>query len=163
MSTVPNNLLHYPKINLPTFDGNIKNWLCFWGQFQAMEKGSSADELIKSFPPGSENYEKIVKQLQLRYGREELLVEVCIRDLLSIVLLKKKSQKTSLRKLYDQLETKLRALESLGVTKDKYAAMVYPLVESALPDETLKAWEQFRTAHRRVKEEPSEESTSCSS
>ncbi|XP_055926927.1 uncharacterized protein LOC129958458 [Argiope bruennichi] len=41
-----------------------------------MEKGSPADELIKSFPPGGENYEKAVKQLKLRYGREELLVEV---------------------------------------------------------------------------------------
>lgn len=30
--------------------------------------------------------------------------------------------------LYDQLETQLRALESLGVTTDKYAAMLYPLV-----------------------------------
>ncbi|GFT05208.1 uncharacterized protein NPIL_33011 [Nephila pilipes] len=39
--------------------------------------------------------------------------------------------------------------------------MLYPLVESALPAET-KAWERFRTAHRRVKEETSEESTSCS-
>ncbi|GFU26967.1 hypothetical protein NPIL_381951, partial [Nephila pilipes] len=33
---------------------------------------------------------------------------------------------------------------------------------SALPDETLKTWERLRTAHRRVKEETSEESTSCS-
>ncbi|GFT89111.1 hypothetical protein NPIL_151201 [Nephila pilipes] len=40
--------------------------------------------------------------------------------------------------------------------------MLYTFVESALPDETLKAWERFRTAHRRLKEETSEESTSCS-
>ncbi|XP_054713435.1 uncharacterized protein LOC129222897 [Uloborus diversus] len=165
-STVHNNFLHYPKINLPTFNGIIKNWLCFWGQFQkidkdanldnhdkyaylaqAMVKGSAADELIKSFSPGGENYEKAVKQLQLRYGKEELLIEVYVRDLLSIVLLKNKSQNISLRQLYDQLETKLRALETLGVTKDKYAAMLYPLAESALPYETLKAWERFRTAH----------------
>ncbi|XP_055932029.1 uncharacterized protein LOC129962308 [Argiope bruennichi] len=172
VSTTPSNLLHYPKINLPTFDGNIRNWLWFWGQFQkidndsnldnhdkyaylahAMEKGSPADELIKSFSPGGENYEKAVKQLKLRYGREELLVEVYVRDLLSIVLLKQKLQKIPIRKLYDQLETKLRALETLGVTKDKYAAMLFPLVESSLPDETLKAWERFRTTHRRVSEE----------
>ncbi|XP_055928686.1 uncharacterized protein LOC129959818 [Argiope bruennichi] len=118
-----------------------------------MEKDSPADELIKSFPPGGENYEKTVKQLKLRYGREELLVEVYVRDLLSIVLLKQKLQKIPICKLYDKLETKLRTLETLRVTKDKYAAMLFSLVESSLPDETLKAWERFRTTHRRVSEE----------
>jgi uncharacterized UBP type Zn finger protein len=36
----------------------------------------------------------------------------------------------------------LRALESLGVTIDKYAAIFYPLEESALPDKVMKAWDR---------------------
>ncbi|GBM27709.1 hypothetical protein AVEN_25336-1 [Araneus ventricosus] len=51
------------------------------------------------------------------------------------------SVKTSLRKLFDQLENKLTALHSLEVTSDKYAAMLYLFVESSLPDERLRAWE----------------------
>ncbi|GBO33202.1 hypothetical protein AVEN_107632-1 [Araneus ventricosus] len=27
-----NAVLRYPKFKLPTFDGNIKNWLGYWGQ-----------------------------------------------------------------------------------------------------------------------------------
>ncbi|GBL75270.1 hypothetical protein AVEN_194496-1 [Araneus ventricosus] len=76
-SVTHNAVLRYPKLKLPTFDGNIKNLLGFWGQFkkidtdpnldyhdkfayllQSIEKGSSAEELIKSFPPGGESYSK---------------------------------------------------------------------------------------------------------
>jgi len=45
---------------------------------------------------------------------------------------------------YDRLETQLRALESLGVTQDKNGAMWYPLVESCLPEETMRTWERQR-------------------
>ncbi|GBM42541.1 hypothetical protein AVEN_3347-1 [Araneus ventricosus] len=113
-----------------------------------MEKGSSAEELIKSFPPGGETYSKALQQLQSRFGKEELLIEVYVRDLLALVLLKNSQQKFSLRKLYDNLESKLRSLEVLGVARDKYAAMLYPLVESSLPDDTLRAWQRFRAINR---------------
>ncbi|KAF8791667.1 hypothetical protein HNY73_003362 [Argiope bruennichi] len=66
--------------------------------------------------------------------------------------------KKSLRNLYDLLETKLRALEILGVTRDKYAAMLYPLVESALPEETLLAWERYRSTNRRSQDEENQNS-----
>jgi len=35
----------------------------------------------------------------------------------------------SLMSIYDKLETQLRALETLGVTTDMCAAMLFPLVE----------------------------------
>lgn len=54
------------------------------------------------------------------------------------------NQKNSVTALYDKLETQLRGLESFGVTRDKYAAMLYPLVESALPEEVLKTWQRTR-------------------
>ncbi|GFY47683.1 uncharacterized protein TNIN_428211 [Trichonephila inaurata madagascariensis] len=46
--------------------------------------------------------------------------------------------------LYDELESKIRALESLGRTQEKYGDFLSPLVESCLPDEILIAWERFR-------------------
>ncbi|KFM67865.1 hypothetical protein X975_15895, partial [Stegodyphus mimosarum] len=91
--TVPQNtILRYPKLKLPTFDGNVKNWLAFWGQFekidgdcnldnddkfayllQPVERGSAAENLIKSFPPGAASYNKALKQLQLSFGSEDIL------------------------------------------------------------------------------------------
>ncbi|GFS87113.1 uncharacterized protein TNCV_1130261 [Trichonephila clavipes] len=52
--------------------------------------------------------------------------------------------KTDLTYLYDALEGKLRALESLGRTQEKYGDFLIPLVESCLPEETLLAWERSR-------------------
>jgi hypothetical protein len=40
------------------------------------------------------------------------------------------------------IETQLRALETLGVGTDKYAAMLFPLVECCLSEEVLRAWQR---------------------
>ncbi|XP_050512920.1 uncharacterized protein LOC126888607 [Diabrotica virgifera virgifera] len=42
-----------------------------------------------------------------------------------------------------RLETQLRALETLGIKLDKYAAMLFPLVESCLPADLLRIWQRF--------------------
>ncbi|GBN28277.1 hypothetical protein AVEN_260535-1 [Araneus ventricosus] len=52
--------------------------------------------------------------------------------------------KTDLPVLYDELEAKIRALESLGRTQEKYGDFLSPLVESCLPEEVLVAWERSR-------------------
>ncbi|GBM44785.1 hypothetical protein AVEN_88577-1 [Araneus ventricosus] len=52
--------------------------------------------------------------------------------------------KTDLPALYDELEAKIRALESLGRTQEKYGDFLSPLVESCLPEEVLVAWERSR-------------------
>jgi len=44
--------------------------------------------------------------------------------------------------MYNELESHLRALETLGVTQDMSAAFLYPLVESSLPEETMKVWQR---------------------
>lgn len=160
--------VNLPKLNLIQFDGNVRNWIAFWGQFkkihndpdlqtedkfqylvQATKIGTSARELIESFPPLGENYIKAIDQLKSRFARDEFLIEVYIRDLLALVLQQATGDvNIPLYKLFDKLETQLRALETLGVTSEKYAAMLYPLVESALPVDTLKAWERIRTSRK---------------
>ncbi|GFY40661.1 SEA domain-containing protein [Trichonephila inaurata madagascariensis] len=82
---------------------------------------SQNKRLISSFPITAENYPKAVEQLKLRFGRKDLLVQIHVRDLLSLVLKNATTAKNApnLAPLYDMLETKLRALESLGRTKEK--------------------------------------------
>ncbi|GFQ97573.1 CCHC-type domain-containing protein [Trichonephila clavata] len=48
--------------------------------------------------------------------------------------------------LVDQLDTYLRCLENLGVTKEKYACILYPLVEASIPEQILIAWERERNS-----------------
>ncbi|GFX71584.1 integrase catalytic domain-containing protein [Trichonephila clavipes] len=51
-----------------------------------------------------------------------------------------------LSELYDILQSKLLALESLGRTQEKFANFLEPLVESCLPEAVLRAWERCRNA-----------------
>ena len=101
-------------------------------------------ELVSSFPPTSDNYDKVIESLKSRFGRDELLVEVYVRELLGLVLQNSANNKDkpSLGSLYDRLESHMRALETLGVTTNKCAAMLLPLVESALPEELLRIWQR---------------------
>ncbi|GFX84613.1 uncharacterized protein TNCV_724211 [Trichonephila clavipes] len=48
--------------------------------------------------------------------------------------------------LYDKLESYLRALETLGVTTEKCASILYPMVESCFQDDVLKAWDRSATS-----------------
>ncbi|XP_035233519.1 uncharacterized protein LOC118205334, partial [Stegodyphus dumicola] len=114
---------------------------------QAMEPKSKAERLVLRFPTTAANYPKAIEQLRERFGREELLVQIYVRDLLSLVMKNAVTAraKTDLPSLYDELEGKLRALESLGRTQEKYGDFLTPLVESCLlPEEVLMAWERTR-------------------
>nr|GBN10487.1 hypothetical protein AVEN_37628-1 [Araneus ventricosus]GBN10514.1 hypothetical protein AVEN_149737-1 [Araneus ventricosus] len=151
--------LKLPKFELKKFSGDPKEFLTFWSIFskihesddltevdkfqylyQCMVPESRAARLVSSFPITTENYSKA------RFGREELLVQIYVRDFLSLVMKNAVAGRNSpdLATLYDMLETKLRALESLGRTKEKFADFLEPLVESCLPESVLRAWERSR-------------------
>lgn len=150
------------KIQVQQYGGDLKDFLRFWGQFKIDEDtnmtkddkdyyldqyilpGSKASELVNSFPLTGVMYDKIIASLKGRFGRNELLVEYYVRELLKLVLTNAVSNSpiSSLTTIYDQLETHIRSLESLGVTTDTCSAMLYPLVESSLPEELLRIWQK---------------------
>ncbi|RLU14669.1 hypothetical protein DMN91_013065 [Ooceraea biroi] len=153
----------FPKLELPKFSGYIKDWLPFWSQFkkihddpaisnedkmqylqEAMMVDSRASELVKSFPPTGENYTKAIASLKNRFGRDDIIVEFYVRELLTLVLQNavRGNKKLSLASIYDKVECYIRTLETLGVTTDRCAAMLYPLVESSLPEEVIRAWQR---------------------
>ncbi|GFW88111.1 uncharacterized protein TNCV_217831 [Trichonephila clavipes] len=130
-----------PKLELRKFGGDPKEFLSFWSQFQkihddgsipdedkmqylvaSVEPKSKAERLILSFPATAANYPKAVDQLKERFGREDLLVQIYVRDLLTMVMKNAVSgrAKTDISRLYDELEGKLRALESLGRTQERF-------------------------------------------
>ncbi|GFY23101.1 integrase catalytic domain-containing protein [Trichonephila clavipes] len=97
---------------------------------QATVSGSRAREIVESLPPKSANYAKAVESLKARFGRNDLLVEVYVQELLKLVISVHKNEKSSITSLYDKLESHMRALENLGVMTDKCASILYPIVES---------------------------------
>ncbi|UYV74112.1 hypothetical protein LAZ67_11002145 [Cordylochernes scorpioides] len=163
-----------PKLEFKKFGGEPREWITFWSQFstidrdpqmppetkfqylfQATAENSEVREAVESFPPSADNYPKVIEYIKSRFGEDEMLVEIYVRDLLQNVLQNVRAEgKMSVVKHYDRLETQLRALETLGVARDKFAAMLYPLVESALPEDTLRVWErsQYTVSGRGVQD-----------
>ncbi|XP_050309972.1 uncharacterized protein LOC126745954 [Anthonomus grandis grandis] len=151
-----------PILEFKKFDGTIKDWLPFWSQFkkihddldldlgdkveyliQATVPGSRARQLVDSFPATGSNYSNIVNCLKARFGRDDLQIEVYVRELLKLIISNAmSSEKIELSLLYDKIETQLRALETLGITADKYAAMLFPLIESCFPPDLLRVWQR---------------------
>ncbi|GFW24652.1 DUF1758 domain-containing protein [Trichonephila clavipes] len=50
--------------------------------------------------------------------------------------------KLPLDRLYDKIEARLRALESLGLKSKENTAWLFPMVESCLAEDVLKAWQK---------------------
>ncbi|XP_015929178.1 uncharacterized protein [Parasteatoda tepidariorum] len=153
--------LKLPKIELVHFSGEVKDWLYFWSQFsrilennsmddedkfeyliQCVTAGGRAREIVDSYPPKADNYCKVIESFKSRFGREELLIEYHVRELLALVVKNATNlkNKMDITQLYNKLESHLRSLESIGMTSDKYAAMLFPLVESCILEEYLRVW-----------------------
>ncbi|UYV75136.1 hypothetical protein LAZ67_12002605 [Cordylochernes scorpioides] len=162
------NLHRLPKLELPKFGGEAREWLQFWSAFQSvhdddsisacvkfqylqncMKEGSVSEEIVSFFPNSAANYPLAISTLKERFGREDMLVEVYVRDLIAIILENAYGRNTtSFSTVYVRLSSQLRALGSLGVTTDKCAAILYPMVESALPEDLFVAWERTRHYHK---------------
>lgn len=140
-------------------DANITKEDKFEYLLQSMIPNTRASDLVNSYPPTEDNYDKVIDSLKNRYGKNELLVEVYVRELLKLVLNNAMSPKGKilLSSVYDKLESQMRSLESLGVTTDTCAAMLYPLVESSLPEELLRAWQRQSSSMTIVPREQGEE------
>ncbi|OXA42202.1 hypothetical protein Fcan01_23221 [Folsomia candida] len=104
-----------------------------------------ATELVyqEEFDACQEYKDKVVAALKERFGKDKLLKQVYVRELQKMVAASMKNpEKNQLFKIFDKLESNLRALESLGVTADQTATFIFPMVESSLPEETLIAWQR---------------------
>ncbi|GFU51984.1 uncharacterized protein TNCV_3734861 [Trichonephila clavipes] len=53
---------------------------------QSVEPKSKAERLVLSLPATAENYLKAIDQLKERFGREDLLVQIYVRELLNLVI-----------------------------------------------------------------------------
>jgi len=101
---------------------------------EATVKGSRAREIVDSFLPTAANCSEVTDSLKSRFERKELLIEFYVRELLGLVVKNAKSTKSGLgTPQLRKLESYLRALESIRMTSDRYAATLCPLMESCTP------------------------------
>lgn len=149
--------VNLPKLNLPTFDGNVERWLLFWESFDACVHSSDLPDIqklsyLRSLLKGeaaksigglaltAANYGAAIDILKKRYGRPEKLVFLHIQSLLNL-------KEPNLVALQDSLLSHIRSLEALDVGGDKYGVILTPLVLSKLPEDVRMEWARTSEGH----------------
>ena len=145
--------VNLPKINLPFFDGNPLNWQSYWDQFQAsVDLKTNIQKVVKfNYLTGSlsetvskcisgltltnENYDVAVKILKERYANPQMLISSHMEALVKLNPVKHKNDVKGLRKIYDQVESSIRNLNSLNVDQESYGTLLVHLLNEKLPSE----------------------------
>ena len=147
-----------PKLELPTFSGDVTKWPGFWDQFTAVIDGSDLPEVskfvyllslltaeaklsVKGLTISAAHYQIAKDILVQRYGRKERIIFTHVQQLMNITVPGNITcENTVLWKLQDELLAHVRSLEALGVTGDQYGVILTPLILSRLPQDVRLEW-----------------------
>ena len=170
-TAIDNNLLNFrntnnedserlPRINLPEFSGEYKDWESFRDVFQSsvIDKHNvpdvtklrhlrtclkgDAEDLVKSYPITSENFPIIWKKLVDKYENKKRLVNSHMSSIFSIKPMAKSSS-AELKRVLVSLNTPLSALKVLKRPVDKWDDWLVFHAVSLLDNEMKKQWENF--------------------
>ena len=90
------------------------------------------------------NYSATIEMLQKRYGDKQVLISTHMNKLLNLSYSGNLNDLKYLRQLYNNIDTQVRSLTSLGMDPDSYGPMLIPVVLSKLPeDRKLNITRQF--------------------
>ena len=126
-----NSGVKLPKLDIPTFSGNVLEWQTFWEQFrvsvhervisdaeklvylrQALKDGT-AKSTIEGLSRSGEHYEEAIAHLRDRFDRPRLIHQSHVKEILDVPRLRDGSGK-ELRKFHDVVQQHIRALKSMG-------------------------------------------------
>ena len=147
-----------PKLDTPTFDGELLNWKPFWEQFclalhdrarltdaeklaylRNAVKDGTARSVIEGLTKSSEEYSEAIDCLKARYDRPRLIHQTHVKCILDSPLLKEGSGR-ELRRLHDTVQQHLRALKSLG--HEPSPSFITSLIELKLDVNTMFEWQK---------------------
>ena len=147
-----------PKLELPSFSGDVLKWMGFWDQFSAVVDQSDLPEVskfvylqslltddakmsVKGLSLSEGNYAIAKDILKSRYGRKERIIFTHIQQLMSVSAPGTiKCDTSTLWKLQDELLANIRSLEAFGITGDQYGVILTPLILSRLPQDIRLEW-----------------------
>ncbi|KZS02076.1 Uncharacterized protein APZ42_001028, partial [Daphnia magna] len=142
---------HLPKFNLPEFDGNVLLWNTFWDVFEieVHEKtkysgatkfnflnsrlSGEAKALLNGLVPSNDNYVVAVDLLKKRFGQPAKIIMAHMRAL--VALTKPGTDRVSLRKFVDNLESHIRGLDALRKKTESYGDLLVCILLDKLPAE----------------------------
>ena len=143
-----------PKLNVPTFDGEVLHWQQFWEQFEVAVhnrsslsdaeklvylKQGSARSAIEGLSQSGDQYKEAIDCLKSRYSRPRLIPRAHVRTIMDTPPLKEGSGK-ELRRLHDVLLQHLRALKTMNEEPDP--SFVTSIIELKLDTTTSFEWQK---------------------
>ena len=150
-----------PKLEVPTFDGNILLWKKFWEQFsvsvhdhtrlsdaeklvylQQAIKDSSANSAIEGLSKTGDRYNEAVQCLKARFDRPRLIHREHVRLIMNTTPLRDGSGR-ELRRLHDAVQQHTRALKTMGSEPESFLTSV---IELKLNRDTMFEWQKHTQA-----------------
>jgi hypothetical protein len=147
-----------PRLEIPTFDGDILQWRSFWEQFdisvhsrsnlskaeklvylQNAVKGGSAKGVIEGLSRSGDCYSEAIECLQSRYNHPRLIHQTHVKMILEAPPLKDGSGR-ELRKLHDVVLQHLRALRTMKC--EPSGPFITSVLELKLDTNTLFEWQK---------------------
>ena len=168
-STAPTTDTHgvkLPKIDVPTFTGDILNWNTYWEQFSVAihdrtdisdieklvylrhsVKDGSARPVIDGLSRTGDQYQEAVECLRSRYDRPRIIHQTHVRKIIDIPTLKHGSGK-ELRHLHDTAQQHVRSLKSMGY--EPSGAFLTSILELKLDPDTMFEWQRHSNSSSAV-------------
>lgn len=153
-----------PSIELKKFSGkNRLEWIEFWDAFSSSihedEDLADVDKLvylknlleddardtIRGIRITNSNYKIALDLLTEKYGREDVIVNEHVSELLRLEPVKADNL-LKLRRLYETLEFHIRALENLNRPAESYVTVLFPFILTRLPADINLLWARSHPA-----------------
>ena len=130
-----------PRLQLPRFRGDVKNWPAFWDSYKSSVHGktelSKVDKFnyLNSLLEGTdlkciqgllltdENYGTTIGTLRERFGDLQQIICSYMEGLIKIPNCTSE-RSGALRTVYDKIMVTIRGLEAIGVTSDQYGSFL---------------------------------------
>ena len=140
-----------PSMEIKSFTGELTEWPSIFDSYEAVIHNSSelsdfqqftylrsylTDTALKSVSGltlTNENYGKALTILKERYGNKQAIVSTHMENLANLRVVSSDANVTGLRKLFDERESSVRSLESLGVEANSYGSLLVPIIMNRLP------------------------------
>ena len=143
--------IRLPKMELKTFDGNVRRWHEFWECFEhdVHNNDSLPDhqklQYLKNCLKGAafvtisdldmkgDHYPAAVRLLKERYGHKNVLRKSHFDGLESLPAITHSYDLEKLKRFYDELECHVKALAAIDVRPEEYTTTMIPKIISKLP------------------------------
>lgn len=138
-----------PKLVLPKFKGDIKDWSAFWDSFKsAIHENNDIPKVdkfnyLKSLLEGTAfktvqgltltnlNYDSAIQMLKERFGKPQQIISAHMEGLLKVSNCIG-DRPGSLRAVYDKIMVHIRGLET---TSEQYGSMLIPVIMTKFPSD----------------------------